>query len=290
MSAPIVVGVDGSASALAAVRWAAAEADRHRVALKLVTAYLLPVRGYPADLVSGPEVRRAFEEAARERLDQARDVASEVAPGLEVEVEVAQGGAAATLIGHAADAREVVLGSAGLGGFAGLLLGSVAVAVASHGASPVVVVRGEEDRTSGPVVVGVDGSPLSEAAIAYAFEAASTRRAPLVAVTAWTDLVLDAPLSATLVDRAAVEDEERRSLAERLAGWQEKFPDVAVDRVVVRDSPSRALLTAAADARLVVVGSRGRGGFAGLLLGSTSHALLHHSPCPVAVVRPSATA
>ena len=158
----------------------------------------------------------------------------------------------------------------------------VAVGVAAHSVCPVVVVRGTEGQHDQPrpVVVGIDGTPLSEAAIAFAFEAASARRAPLVAVHTWAGSVI-----AELVDwrSAAVEAEEE--LAERLAGWGAKYPDVAVRRVVGRASAARALLDLSTQAQLVVVGSRGHGEVAGLLLDSVSNALVHAAGCPVAIVR-----
>ncbi|RKT54907.1 universal stress protein [Saccharothrix australiensis] len=288
MSVPIVVGVDGSASALTAVGWAAEEAARHRVPLKLVHAYLLPTRGYPDVILIGHEVRQALEEQGRRWLAEA-EAAARAAADVEVVVSLEHSGAAGAMVWESKRSRLVVLGSRGLGGFAGVLVGSVAVAVVTHGECPVVVVRGATPA-GGPVVVGVDGSPASEQAVAFAFEAASTRGAPLTAVHAWTDFAVDGPYGDRLaVEWARVEDEERRVLAERLAGWQERYPDVRVDRVVVRERPARALPALAADARLLVVGSRGRGGFKGMLLGSTSQTLVHHSPCPLAVVRPPST-
>jgi nucleotide-binding universal stress UspA family protein len=148
------------------------------------------------------------------------------------------------------------------------------------------VVRGERPSDDGPVVVGVDGSPIGEAALAFAFEAAATRQVPLVAVHAWHDTVFEASV-APLLDWDAIEADERRVLAERLAGWGGKYPDVEVRRAVVRDRPPHALIeeATATAAQLVVVGSHGRGSAAGLVLGSVSHAMLHHSPCPVAIVR-----
>jgi len=287
MGVPIVVGVDGSASSTAAVRWAAAEAARHRVPLKLVHAYLLPSRGYPEVVLSGYEVRRALEEQGRQWLAEAEAVARGTAD-VEVSVSLEHSGAAGAMVWESKRARLVVLGSRGLGGFTGMIVGSVAVAVVAHGECPVVVVR-EEAPAEGPVVVGIDGSPASEQAIGFAFEAASMRDTTLVAVHAWSEFAVDGPFGDRITaDWAQVEDEERRVLAERLAGWQEKFPDVRVDRVVVRERPARALLTLAAGAALVVVGSRGRGGFKGMLLGSTSQTLVHHAPCPLAVVRPPA--
>jgi nucleotide-binding universal stress UspA family protein len=135
-------------------------------------------------------------------------------------------------------------------------------------------------------VVGVDGSPTSEAALAFAFEAADLHGVPLLAVHTWTDYQIESTMTAVL-EGDAIDADERRLLAERLAGWGEKFPDVAVTRLVTRYRPARTLLEQSAHAQLVVVGSRGRGGLAGMLLGSVSHALLHHAVCPVAVVRPA---
>ncbi|MFC7615699.1 universal stress protein [Actinokineospora soli] len=163
------------------------------------------------------------------------------------------------------DACLVVLGSRGLGGFGGLLLGSTAVQVAAHARCPVVVVRGER---SGDVVVGVDGSAHSVEAIAFAFGEAQRLGAGVVAVTAGSQ-----------------EDEAARALAESVAGWAERYPDVPVRRSVVRGHAARALVDAAADAALLVVGSRGAGGFRGMLLGSVSQGVLHHATCPVAIVR-----
>jgi nucleotide-binding universal stress UspA family protein len=186
----------------------------------------------------------------------------------------------------------VVLGSRGLGGFTGLLVGSTAVSLAAYGQCPVAVVRGrtlaDPPPGSGPVVVGVDGSPTSEGAIEVAFDEASFRGVGLVAVHTWSDVTVGSAfdIAAVSLDWQAVETDEQRLLAERLAGWQEKYPDVRVHRVVTRDRPVRSLLAQAGNAQLLVVGSRGRGGFAGMVLGSTSQALLHHAPCPVLVVRP----
>jgi nucleotide-binding universal stress UspA family protein len=288
MSAPIVVGVDGSASAVTAAAWAAGEAARLGVPLRLVHAYLLPAQSYPEFTVNGPEVREAFEQQGRQWLHEAAEAARAAVPDVEVGTVLVVDRPAAALIAESRRARMIVLGSEGLGGFSGLLAGSVAVAVSAHGHSPVVVVREPVDER-GPVVVGVDGSPVSEQAVAFAFGEASLRGAPLTAVIAWTDfLVVDSVYGSRFtVDWSQVEDQQRRLLAERLAGWQEKYPDVEVTRVVLRDRPVRALLTAAAGARLLVVGSHGHGGFTGMILGSTSQALVYHATCPLAVVRPA---
>ncbi|MER5266584.1 universal stress protein [Actinosynnema sp. NPDC002837] len=283
MSGPIVVGVDGSESALTAVRWAAGAAARHRAPLQLVHAYLLPKRGYPDIVLSGRDVREAFEEQGRQWLGAAAASVRDLVPEVRTSVVAAQ--PAAAVIAASRDARLVVLGSQGLGGFLGMIVGSVAVSVATHGHSPVVVVRGPYPET-GPVVLGVDGSPAGEAAIGFAFEEASARDATLTALIAWTPLLAGTPYADKVrVQWDEMEEQQRQLLAQRLAGWQEKFPDVVVERRVVRERSTKALLDAGRDAQLLVVGSRGRGGFTGMLLGSTSQAMVYHAPCPLAVVR-----
>jgi nucleotide-binding universal stress UspA family protein len=230
---------------------------------------------------------------ARDEVAAAAVAAAGVVPGLAVEQEVVTGFPVPVLSAEATRARLVVLGDRGLGGFTGLLVGSVAVALSAHAPCPVVVVRGPTPGAppplEGPVVVGIDGSPTSEAALAFAFEAADLRGVPLLAVHTWTDYQIESTMVAVL-EGDAIDADEHRLLAERLAGWGEKYPDVRVQRLVTRYRPARTLLEQSAHAQLVVVGSRGRGGFAGMLLGSVSHAMLHHAGCPVAVVRPAAPA
>jgi nucleotide-binding universal stress UspA family protein len=285
---PVVAGVDGSECGLQAVRWAAAEAARRHLPLRLVAAHAWPAGGLVGDPGLGVDPRAVLRDLALGHLDAAAGEAAQVADDVEVErVEVT--GFPETVLGSESRRAElVVIGDRGLGGFTGLLVGSVAVALAAHAECPVVVVRGaESDQAaplSEPIVVGVDGSPASEAALAFAFGAADLRRVPLVAVHAWWDLVVD-PTMAPLVDWDAVDADEHEVLAERLAGWAESYPDVPVRRLVVRDRPARALVEESGRAQLVVVGSRGRGGLRGMLLGSVSQALLHHAHCPVAVVR-----
>jgi len=284
MNAPVVVGVDGSDSALEAVRWAANEAERRRVSLRIVHAYGLPV-GYLPGFVDWHALHEALVAQGRSWLGRARDVAAEAAPGLAAEVVEVKAGAGPTLVEESAHAVLIVLGTRGLGGFTGLVIGSTAVELAAHARCPVVIVRGAGSGT-GPVVVGVDGTPVGEDAIAFAFVEASARGTSLVAVHTWTDLVLEAALAggAAALDFAPLVQRAEEVLRERLAGWQEKYPDVPVSRHVSRERAARALLRHAEHAQLVVVGTRGRGGFRGLLLGSTSQHLLHHAPCPVAVV------
>ncbi|WP_214401427.1 universal stress protein [Pseudonocardia lacus] len=284
---PVVVGVDGSDNALTAVRWAAGEARRRRAAVRLVTAYddgPEHVVGIPA---LGEQLRHEQRAAARRGLAAAVAAARAAEPDLVVEDELRVGFPVGLLAEEARRAQLLVVGSRGLGGLAGLLVGSVAVGLAGRAPCPVVVVRGEHRETGAdrPVVVGVDGTPTSEAAIAFAYEAAAVRGAPLVALHTWAATEY-APGLAPLVEWDPIAAEEEEILAERLAGWGEKYPDVRVRRLVGRDGAARALVDLSADAQLVVVGSRGRGALLGMLLGSVSHAVLHRSHCPVAVVSP----
>jgi nucleotide-binding universal stress UspA family protein len=289
----VVVGVDGSESALRAVRWAAKEAVRRGAPLRLVHAFELPFR-YPAGVVEVDSLRTLMRDEGRHWLADAGEVATAVVPEVQPELELVDGTPVETLVHESSSASLLVLGTRGLGGFTGLLVGSNSVALAGRAHCPLVVVRGTDGTDAGegkPVVVGVDGTPVGEAAVGFAFEQASARGGELVAVHSWTDpAVLNALAGGTLAaDYGMLEEQATVLLAERLAGWQEKFPDVRVTRQVVREYPTRALLHFTDGAGLVVVGSRGRGGFRGLVLGSTSQHLLHHAPCPVAVVRTPAS-
>ncbi|MCK2241710.1 MULTISPECIES: universal stress protein [unclassified Crossiella] len=283
-AARIVVGIDGSESALNAVLWAARECLRQDGVLRLVFAFHLPDWGLPELDGTVAEVRASLRRHAADCLAEAAEVARTVSAEVPVEQRVREQSAAAALIEESGRARLLVVGSRGLGGFAGLLLGSTALALSTHARSPVVVVRGCVPE-HGRVVVGADGSLPGERAIGFAFAAAARRGAPVVAVLAWADAVLDQdPMPA---DWTGLAEEHHALLGQRLTDWTERYPEVRVQRVVVRDRPVRALLRAAADAQLLVVGARGLGGFAGLLLGSTSRSLLLHAPCPTVVLRPA---
>lgn len=285
---PIVVAVDGSDPAMRAAGWAAAEARRRGRRLRIVHTYEWPPRVYGPAIVDGADLLAALETAAATAV---RDAAAAVAgSGVDAETEVLRGPVVRVLTEVSEHAALLVLGSRGLGGFAGLLAGSVAVALAAHAHCPVVVVRGVEPDPGGPVVVGVDGSPTSEEAVALAFDEAAVRGVDLVAVHAWTDTPIPLTPAGGYVpelDWQALAEEAAETLGERLAGWREKYPQVTVRRVIEYDRPAHTLLEAAADAGLLVVGSRGRGGFAGLALGSVSQAVIQHARCPVIVARPA---
>ena len=289
MNREIVVGYDGSTHADEALVWAARAARRRHAPLRIVHVARTFLDGYviadrPSDLTAqvGGQVLADGIERLR-AIDPDLEVTTQLEP---------QDSVAAVLTEASRNAGLLVVGSRGRGGFAGLLLGSVSVTVASHAHCPVVVVRtnpataGEPGR---PVVVGVDGSPASEGAISFAFEAASLRHAPLTAVHCWTDPAGMGPVpayTAVLGDPDPTEEFERSLLGERLAGWGEKYPDVTVERVLSRQGAAFALGDLASTAQLLVIGTRGHAGLAGLLAGSTGQTLIGHSSVPVVVVRP----
>jgi nucleotide-binding universal stress UspA family protein len=281
---PIVVGIDGSEPSLTAARWAATEARLRHRALRLVHAYTWPF--VPAFLVTPlgwteETLRQDFEALVAEAVSAVTADAGESA----VTGRAVSGSAAAVLVEASADACLVVVGHRGQGGLASLLLGSVAAGVAAHAHSPVVVVRQSSDAASpaGPVVVGVDGSAPSDAALGFAFEEAGLRGLPLTVVHAWTPPSRRGARPLT-DDMAELETAEVHQMREWVRRWREKFPHVRVTDRLIAAHPAAALIDLSRDATLLVVGSRGRGGFAGLLLGSVGQQVLHHAHCPVAVV------
>ncbi|WIX83725.1 universal stress protein [Amycolatopsis carbonis] len=282
----VLAGVDGSPSSGHAAVWAAAVAARRGAVLKLVQAYTVPGPGVSGMAVAA--VREGFRSVAETGLAEAEGTVLARWPSLPVERSAVEGGVVSVLLRESSGAEAVVLGSRGLGGFTGLLLGSTAAAVAGHAPCPVVVVRGrkpdEAPPTTGPVVVGLGRSPDSNDALGYACDEAAARSTRLVVVRTWTEATSGSSPRKTGPDDIAAG--ERRLVEEQLAPWREKCPELWVDVVIAHGRPARTLLELGAGAQLVVVGSRGRGGFTGMLLGSTSHALLVHAACPVAVVRP----
>jgi len=283
---PIVVGVDGSPESVAAARWAVVEAGLRQLTVQLVGVYSwpappMPLSGLPPE-VTGESLRDAAERAMATIVDEMRGISAAVS----LTGTVVPGLPAHTLIELSDRATMVVVGHRGRGGFAALMLGSVAGTVAAHAQCPVAVVRspGPPSPAAGTVLVGVDGSPHSDAAVGLAFDEAARRGATLTAVHScelppapWPDAVWAPDIT------------WEASQAQRVQGWiqpwQDKYPDVAVTPRVTTERPAAALIAAAHEAALIVVGSRGHGGFAGLLLGSVSQQLIHHAPCPVVVVR-----
>ncbi|MGY1900715.1 universal stress protein [Nocardia gipuzkoensis] len=289
-SAPVVVGADGSEGSELAVRWAAETAARR--GRTLLIAHGLDIAGLrsmtSSHLAAPPSIIEALRARGMGIAAGAHRLAGEVAPNLEISTEISEASPSRLLIHLSKSAHLIALGATGnVGVFAHL--GSTLLAVTSHGRGSIVVVRdtgGEPHiKRQGPVVVGVDGSPVSEVAIAAAFAEASERGAELVAVHSWSDLRFEefAGEADTGFMGSGLETAEDAILAERLAGWQEKYPDVRVTRKVYLTGATQRLEYWSKTAQLIVVGSRGRGGFTGLLLGSTSNFLVQHAHCPVLV-------
>ncbi|TDU83776.1 nucleotide-binding universal stress UspA family protein [Kribbella voronezhensis] len=283
----VVVGYDGSPASQTAASWAATEAERLGAKLRLVHVLALPVSSSPFGIAVTVEFE-PLRHAAHELLDKVSRRIRADHRELAIEVVVEFGGTAPTLLQEATQARLVVLGSRGLGEFRDLTAGSVSAHVATHAPCPVVVIPADwSSQDADGVVVGVDGSELSIDAVDFAFEQAQARNMTLTAVMAWHDPVRTGPgdLLPLVYDLDALEQESAALLAESVAGHSAKYPDVVVRQELVRGHPDDVLIDAGRSAELLVVGSRGRGAFRGLLLGSTSRALVHYAPCPIAVVR-----
>jgi nucleotide-binding universal stress UspA family protein len=286
----VVVGYDGSPLADVAVQWAAAEATLRGRGLTLVHAVMPPVTtgGGGVALPVGPELLDQLESGAHEHL---AEVAARLAP-LDVTVDIAIGGPSGVLLEVTETADLVVVGSRGHGGFRGLLLGSVSAQVAAHAMCPVVVVRSVAPDDAKDVVVGIDATAGSRAALAFAFDEASRHGWAVVVVHAWDvpayDLLIlpNGPVPVALTDAS---DDEVRMSAEILAGFRNDYPDVSVSEHLVHGPPVPALLTASTSPAMIVVGTRGHGPAMSALLGSVSNGVLHKAQVPVVVVpRPAA--
>ncbi len=273
MTDGIITGYDGSAGSDEAVRWAAREARARGTVLTICLVW-------PA-----ADLRQLGDWGAHDRAERlgggilARGVrlAGTVPDLSDVRTVLAEGSPAHVLCERSGAAEMVVVGSRGHGGLAGSQLGSVSWQVASHGQGRIVVVRGRwrpVNQTLGPIVAGIDGSPESQAALTFAFEEAALRDVPLVAVCALTD----AP--GRIGGMGRMEEEFGRLMTSR----EKEHPEITVLRQVAFGTPRSALLAAAAEAQMLVVGARGLGGLEGMCLGSVAGTMVHHSPCPVAVV------
>ncbi|MFR9798576.1 universal stress protein [Streptomyces sp. MS06] len=320
MSRPVVVGVDGSAGSAQAVAVAVHEARLRGCGLEVVHAFFWPAVHVPLGPWQPGSPEEMLRETARRLVAEAVEHARAVAPDVEVSGAVVAGGPPTVLQDRSRTAELVVVGSRGLGGFAELLLGATAVQLAAHAACPVMVVRGRLESTAsttasastptgtptgtgtstttgtggstGPVLLGVDGSPAGAAAVEFAFTEAALRGTGIVALHAWTPWSVPPspppdPSAPYAAGPGELAEGERRLLAEATVDCRARHPDVPVEQAPVRGGVREALIEASAGAGLVVVGARGRGGFTGLFLGSVSQAVLHHAHCPVVVVRGS---
>lgn len=288
-SGPVVVGFDNSEPAAEALVYAADQAARRGVGLRIVTAFGIVVTDLGLGM-SAPwdaELVESVQQTAQREAEAGADQVRADHPDLAVETVVEPGPAAAVILEHTGDASLVVIGSRGGGGFMGMLLGGTSREVATHCPAPTVVVR--QGRPEGRrVVVGIDGSPDSVGALAFAFDVASRDGLDLLAIHTWDVPPIGAitgvpsPEPPELVREIA--NNEARAALEELSGFGERYPDVAVEHRIERGSPVKTLVAESDEAALLVVGSRGRGGFLGLVLGSVSHGVLHHATCNVAVV------
>lgn len=292
----IVVGVDGSPSSVQAVRWAARNAAMRHVALRLVhvvAPVVTPVEPW-VEPPSPTSLSKYQEDWSHQFVEESRRVAVDATSpdrASHITCEVLFAPVVPALVDLSRQADMVVVGCRGQGAVSRSLLGSVSSGLVQHAHCPVCVVHDEDPPASrsseAPVVVGIDGSPTSELATGIAFDEASRRGVELVALHAWSDMgPLDfASMNWAPIEWRNIEVREEEALAERLCGWQERYPDVTVRKVVVCDLPAPRLLEQANAAQLLVVGSHGRGGFPGMLLGSVSRAVVNSAQIPVIVAR-----
>jgi nucleotide-binding universal stress UspA family protein len=283
----IIVAVDGSAESDAAISWAAHEASMRHEHVTLMHAVQPVALSWPVT----PE-QTTFaewqEDNARHIIDHARDrlcAALDQPHPPDYRTEVLYAHPVDALVDASKDARMTVVGSHGKGAFGRLLLGSVSRGLVEHVHCPVAVVHTDEASTpidpKAPVLLGIDGSPASEAATGWAFDEASRRGVELIALHAWSDVAVFPILG---MDWRTYQGQGEELLAERLAGWQERYPDVRVTRRLVCDTPARWLTEESHKVQLVVLGRRGRGGFTGLRLGGVSAAVARSAKVPVIVV------
>jgi nucleotide-binding universal stress UspA family protein len=286
----IIVGVDGSPASDAAVSWAAHDAVMRGVPLTLMHVQDPVSRTWSQakvlEEVSGwqkAEGRGILANASKIARDIANDTSQIAING---ELQFAAPGP--TLVDRSENADLIVVGTDGRGALARGLLGSVSSGLVRHARCPVAVIHDGEPRiphpTNAPVLVGVDGSSASELATEIAFDEASRRHVGLIALHAWSDREL---IELPGVDWPAVKAEEERLMSEALAGWQERYPDVTVTKLLVCDRPARALVETSQSAQLVVVGSHGRNALTRTFLGSVSNAVVQSVRVPVIVARPS---
>lgn len=285
----IIVAVDGSPSSRVATDWAARDAALRHVPLTLVHVSPEPATPMWPEIASFDDVSAWRKKNGHQILTDARHIADRAIldfdPIAVDEVTVA-GPVISTLADLSKDAAMMVVGRRGLGALKRRLLGSVSSGVIHHAHCPVAVIHDEDPLmdhpAQAPVLLGIDGSPASELATAVAFDEASRRGVGLVAMHSWADSDV---YGWSAVDWGRQLEIGKEALAERLAGWQERYPDVSIEHRLVYGDPAEKLVDASEFAQLTIVGSHGRGGFAGMLLGSVSSAVVQTARMPVIVAR-----
>ncbi|MGW5398131.1 universal stress protein [Streptomyces sp. NPDC003952] len=275
----IAVGIDPTGRWLLPLSWAADEAHRRNVRLRLVMA--VPSPHDTEHMVDDTVQHNAVRQASSEALEEAAVWARERHPGTELATVLRDGYPAPVLCGTSRHARMVVLGSRHLTRPEEIFSGcSVVLPVTAQAHCPVVVVGGSEGVPKGPphLVVGVDGSEASKTAMALAFQEASLRGCELHAISVWQPPVF------SFHNETAAIGAQRRMLTETAAGWAHEYPDVKLTHEVLTGHPVECLAEAAEHALALVVGRRGKGGYTGIRLGSVVHGLLHRAHCPVVTV------
>jgi nucleotide-binding universal stress UspA family protein len=285
----VVVGTDGSPHADTALQWALRYAETRQLAVRLITATEWPVQAQSSTRYAINDTIAAAHDTARHLLDAAVARSRTNHPGLEITGELSSEPAIPRLLAASERSHLLVVGRRGLNAVMTALLGSVSISLVSHAYCPVAIVH--EDRETGedrPVVAGLDGSKRDLATLRVAFDEAARRGAPLVAAHAWSDV----PLAELVVlgARAVHSYEQLRAeasvlVADQLATWRTQYPDVTVRTSIHNDQPAATLVELGQTAGLLVLGSHGRGGFAGMVLGSVARRVVHHATCPVIVVR-----
>ena len=293
----VVVGIDQSDCGRAAVQYAADLAQRQHRPLRVVHAFEASPYSVRPQVARSTRLTGAFRSAGEDLCTGAVEGLTVTHPDVDVTVRLQAGNTVETLLEESDSAEVVVLGRRGLGDFTSLLLGSTTLQVASHADCPVITVPEPKkgDGTRHGIVVGIDGSEASSNAVGFAYQTASDLGEPLVLVHTWFDMTplrvatiapgVPYDLTSIREDQHLIEADEELLFAESVAGWSEKYPDVAVERKMVRGHPVQAMVDESGSARLLVVGCRGRGSLRSLALGSVSHGVLHHASGPVAVVR-----
>jgi nucleotide-binding universal stress UspA family protein len=285
----IVVGVDGSECSHDALRWAVDEASRRQAVVEAVFAWTFP---YDVPVAGRLAADTRWLERAKKKLEGLLQAELGGRSNVEVTGRAEEGPAARILLDAAGGADMLVVGSRGRGGFAGLVLGSVSQQCVQHAGCPVVIVRREhlpaearpKEKATERIVVGVDGSEAARTALRWALDEAHLRNATVEVVHGWHVPQLDGVQYGDL--NPGKFERDARQLLDRMVGGADAAGVPAVEPILVCDGAARALLDTAKGADLLVVGSRGRGGFTGLLLGSVSQQVVHHAPCPVVVIPP----
>jgi nucleotide-binding universal stress UspA family protein len=281
----VVVGVDGSLGSDTALRWAVEEARSKKLPLRLVCAYTWNINfGSIAPHERGPRAEQ-MHRTADDVLQTAREAIDGSAGDLDIVTAAVEGPAKDVLINEAENAALLVVGSRQLQATGSFLVGSVGASVAAHARCPVVVARGPAGwpPAQSKVVAGVDAGEHSQAVLELAFDMAARHGTPLHAVLCWHPSLFSLQRW-TAHNIEGARGEAAMWLSTSMAGWQQKYPDVAATSVVLDAHPVGGLVEASLSEYLLVAAKLGRGAHAGTLLGSVSQGVLHHATCPVAVV------